>query len=255
MTTRKTTSKLSLREYRSRLARLKRAGLVSKRIDARSHKPTRYMLSQLDRFSGVLDGSEKAVRVSDSRAASEFSGLYDVKFDRVIIKSQSGETARYNRESGELIINRKSNLPPGIKYQRQILKPRLPGLVPHLPRDTIKSKYYYAVPFRRGRNIERIYVDTLKDLTALMSTYEKGKKNFRQSGNKPYFEWRNYVEIFEGVRDDKARAAWRTYRTETREAVTRDKTYDASRKAKSQPRDAKGRFIKIKPKRKYKKTR
>lgn len=51
-----------LRAYRSKLALAKSKGVVSKRIDARSHRPTKYMKARLKSLEGVLEGRQTAVK-------------------------------------------------------------------------------------------------------------------------------------------------------------------------------------------------
>lgn len=57
-------AQLDVRQYRKQLAELKRQEIVAKRINVRSHQPTRYMLSKLKTFKGVALGHELAVPVS-----------------------------------------------------------------------------------------------------------------------------------------------------------------------------------------------
>lgn len=57
-------AKLDVKEYKKELAQLKKQGIVSKRIDARSHKPTRYMLTKIRKFKDVATGHAMAIPVS-----------------------------------------------------------------------------------------------------------------------------------------------------------------------------------------------
>ena len=57
-------AQLDVRSYRKQLAELKKQQIVSKRVDVRSHQPTRYMLGKLKKFKGVALGHELAVPVS-----------------------------------------------------------------------------------------------------------------------------------------------------------------------------------------------
>lgn len=57
-------AQLDVREYRKQLATLKKQEIVSKRVDVRSHLPTRYMMNKLKKFKGVALGHELAVPVS-----------------------------------------------------------------------------------------------------------------------------------------------------------------------------------------------
>lgn len=54
---------LDVRQYRHQLSVLKKQGIVSKRIQPRSHQPTRYMLKKVKLFKGVASGHELAVPI------------------------------------------------------------------------------------------------------------------------------------------------------------------------------------------------
>lgn len=221
----------AIRQYRSQVAALKKAGLVSPKIDARSHKPTRYMLGQIERYRNVLNGTATSVRVPSAALAREYSELYPTKFNRVVIRSQDGDFARWDAERDALVIRRATNLPYGIKSMSQILEPREFGTLPRLPRDTTTKRYFYAIPFKRGKDIQRIYVDTIREIKRYMFAYEK-------TG---FANWQNYVEIFEGEIDPT------TVNLDTdngTKASIRGKSTNPSRKAKTQPRDERGRFTK-----------
>jgi hypothetical protein len=51
-----------IRQVRSEVSQLKKAGIVSKRIDARSYQPTRYMINKLLQNADVLSGEAVAVK-------------------------------------------------------------------------------------------------------------------------------------------------------------------------------------------------
>lgn len=54
-------AELNVKDYRKQLSTLKKQGVVSKRINAARHQPTRYMVSKLKKFKGVAVGHELAV--------------------------------------------------------------------------------------------------------------------------------------------------------------------------------------------------
>lgn len=56
-------AQLNVREYRKELAALQKQQLVAKRIETKTHKPTRYMLRKIKTFKGVATGHELAVPV------------------------------------------------------------------------------------------------------------------------------------------------------------------------------------------------
>jgi hypothetical protein len=57
-------AQLDVRQYRKQLAELKKQEIISKRVNVRSHQPTRYMMGKLKKFKGVALGHELAVPVS-----------------------------------------------------------------------------------------------------------------------------------------------------------------------------------------------
>jgi hypothetical protein len=57
-------AELDVRGYRKQLTALKKQGIVSKRINTRSHQPTKYMLGKLRKFKGVALGHELAVPIT-----------------------------------------------------------------------------------------------------------------------------------------------------------------------------------------------
>jgi hypothetical protein len=59
----------ALRAFRSSVAKLKRKGIVSPRVDARSQRATRYMRAKVRKFNDVLEG--RAIAVPAPRAVRE----------------------------------------------------------------------------------------------------------------------------------------------------------------------------------------
>lgn len=57
-------AELDVKSYKHQLSVLKQQGIISKRIQPRSHIPTRYMVNKLKKFKGVALGHELAVPVS-----------------------------------------------------------------------------------------------------------------------------------------------------------------------------------------------
>lgn len=56
-------AQLDVREYRRELKNLKKQQIVSKRINAATHQPTRYMIRKIKKFKGVAVGHELAIAV------------------------------------------------------------------------------------------------------------------------------------------------------------------------------------------------
>lgn len=180
--------KINIREYRTKIAKLKKAGLIRKSIDARSHKPTRHMLTQIKRFGDIIDGTAIAVKTPKRKIAREYSDLKDTKFDRVIVRVQKGEKGRYTKDG--IKINRKSNF-EGLENTTEILSPRSSTVLPKLPKKKGKT-YKYAIPFKRGDIIERQFFSSEEMLLRFISSYE------RLDNGKARFEGiRGYIQILE----------------------------------------------------------
>ena len=196
--TKSVNKKLNIRQYRSEVAALKRAGLIRSSIDARSHKPTRYMLDQIKRYRDVIDGKAKSVRVGKHTEAREYADLYRSKFDRVVVRTQSGERPRYNKSDSTIRVDRVSPL-PGIQKITQILGPKTNDKIPKLPRDTTKKQYAYSLPFRVGTRIRRRFYNTAKELLKVIFEYEPPQGRFK--------DIRDYIEIvvIEGNKNGEAR--------------------------------------------------
>lgn len=161
---------LSIREYRSSVAKLKNAGLISHNIDARSHKPTRYMREQISKYKGILKGTEKAVKVGRSNAR-DFSGSHKTKFDRVVVEATRDDKVRYNRKLDEIIIK----AAPTVRAQRErtvVIVPRLATEIPPL-----KPGHIYGVAMKRGTRIDYIELGDGNDLRFFLNEYSKKGKD------------------------------------------------------------------------------
>lgn len=179
MANRKTSSgQASIREFRSAVAKLKAAGLVSHRVDARSQQPTRYMRGQVKKFADVLTGKAKVVEApkrSDLSAYKE-GGRYIVKGKRVVIPTtDKSERLRFDKKT-KTVVGRSKQY--GEAHTREYT-PKPVTSPTQLPRG---YDIRYTVPL--GRSYRSF--DTLEDLTAFMMPYETKDKN-------PYNDWQRYV--------------------------------------------------------------
>ena len=82
---------------------LKRKGLLDKSLDARSIKPSKYLKSQLKRFSAVLRGEASPVKVSRESAAVLKKRGFTVKNGRAVVPHQVGEKVRKAKGSFKVI--------------------------------------------------------------------------------------------------------------------------------------------------------
>lgn len=78
-------AKEELKQFRRDVAILKKKGLLDKKYDARSVKPTKYLKGVLREFNDVLKGAATPVKVSKEKAAYYKSRGYKTKNGRVVV--------------------------------------------------------------------------------------------------------------------------------------------------------------------------
>lgn len=171
-----------VRAFRSAVAKLKKLGLVSKGVDARSQRPTRYMKGLVKRFAPVLQGESVAVKVP-KKQAKKFVGALDVKGDRVIVpKRTADEKITFNKKTGELNSTRTE--------RGQEITGRRKHIVITSPEDLQRfekvGSVRFGIPLGHGeyRYFDRIYGDYHYD----------GLANFLEAGYN-YTNWWLYVII------------------------------------------------------------
>lgn len=139
MSKRKAPSGQQLKQIRSQLAQLKKAGLYTG--DVRNAKGGWRQKSIIKQYSDVLSGKAKSVKVG--KAARDFDPSYRAKNKRVVVKAEKGETFRYSKTSGGIISTVERY---GIKFKR-ILPGKVIRRVEDLPRAKRKGKkYLYKLP-------------------------------------------------------------------------------------------------------------
>ena len=89
----------NVREYRHELALLKKQQVVSKRVDVRSQRPTRYMLSKIKKFSDVIEGKVNAVKAPKAiRKQYTDKGLFEERGSFLIVpKEYANQRAKIKR--------------------------------------------------------------------------------------------------------------------------------------------------------------
>lgn len=169
-----------LKTFRRNVARLKSMGLVSKRVDARKQKSTRYMREQVEkRFADVLAGKAVAVKVPRHKDTAQFQSTFDVKGKRVVVPLEPGASRpRYSKKTGSISGDVQLN---GKKFKR--IYSRVSADTAH---KLAKGKHIrYTIPIGTGFHSE----DTWEGMMAFMYPYET-KKN-------PYKNWERYIMIDE----------------------------------------------------------
>ena len=88
-----------IRQVRSEVSKLKKAGIISARIDARNYQPSRYMLSKLRKNADIIAGDVIAVKApKDVRQKYAEKGLFEQRGSVLIVPRESaGQRARIKR--------------------------------------------------------------------------------------------------------------------------------------------------------------
>lgn len=169
----------NIKKFRHDVARLKALGLISKRVDARSQRETRYMRGQVKRFADVLEGRAKAVKVPRG-VAKEYSEAYRRKGNRIVVPVDKTETVFYSAKSKRVTATR-PGYEPGTRMVKEFLKS---GEV----RQPLPEGYVYTIPL--GGGVRRF--DTWDDVIKFMSpNYETGSHRYHGALG----DWRNYLMV------------------------------------------------------------
>jgi hypothetical protein len=170
-----------LRKFRSDVAKLKSKGLVSKRIDARGQKPTRYMLGQVKKYNDVLEGRAAVLHVKSKAKAGEFKEVFRTKFDAIVVPKEKGERVTYSKKTGDI---RSTRTKYGQKIRKRILKIKING--PDDLRKLERKGLMFAIPLGTGTRLRFSEAD---DLIKFMVGYN-------------YNNWWKYVELEETNEDE-----------------------------------------------------
>lgn len=178
-----------LKDFRKKVSILKRLGLVSNKIDARSQKSTRYMRDQVEiRFAKVLSGHEIAVKVPRRKDAKRFASGFDTKGKIVIVPNNKHNISkpRFSKKTGQIVATRKEYG----KLIKSFYEPFSADDLSNLPRG---KNVTYSIPLGHGfyRN------DDLEQFIAFMTQYESGGHNHHA-----YKDWRKYVTVEEVDHND-----------------------------------------------------
>lgn len=170
----------NLKKFRSDVSKLRGVGLVSKRVDARSQTPTRYMKGIVKKFNDVLEGRAQAVKVPRA-VAKDYSAAYKTKGSRVVVPVEKGERARY-RKKDAAIVGHRTGYAPGETIDKIFTragKTEFP--------ETLPPGHVYSIPLGSGVRS----FDTFSDAVLFMTPYETGPHSYRGSLG----DWKNYLYI------------------------------------------------------------
>ena len=173
-----------LKDFRHKVARLKSMGLVSKRVDARKQKSTRYMRDIVEKtFAPVLQGKAVAVKLPSHKVAKEYaSDAFSVRGKKVVVPIEKGAQRPHWSPKQKLIIGKHDKY--GNEF-KQIYAPLEKA-------RSIKGKNLrFSMRFAHGMTLSR---SSMAELDEMMQPYE-----FPREGSKrrPFSDWRKYVTIEE----------------------------------------------------------
>lgn len=96
-----------IRQVRAEVSKLKKAGIVSSRIDARTYQPSRYMLNKIRKNADVLAGKSVAVK-APKKVRDKYSekGLFETRGQSLIVpKEYANQKTKISR--GMIEISRR----------------------------------------------------------------------------------------------------------------------------------------------------
>lgn len=176
-----------LRKFRSDVAKLKKRGLLSARVDARSQKPTYYMRQQVAKFRDVLDKKASVITAPSHKEAKAYSRQLNTKFNKIVIPKKEGLTQRYNKKTHQIEASGEIY---GNKVRRLIAKVPISRLEDLPEKAPSGRRYIYRVPFNTSYGTSYYTASDKADLIAFMTQYKHF--NAETSGK--------YVELFEVLR-------------------------------------------------------
>lgn len=168
----------SLQKFRSDVAALKRAGLVSPSVDVRRQRATKYMQAQVEKYRDVIEGKAKAVKTPKRADAKTFADKFRVKGKTVVIPTSGDAKVRYSKKRNEFTATEyKRGKKLTVHYTSGDF-----GSVIKLPRG---RGIMYRISFAGGQ----VWTfDTPQDLANFMYPYETASRN-------AFKNWRKYVEV------------------------------------------------------------
>jgi hypothetical protein len=138
-------------------------------------KPTRYALSQIKKYEGVLSGREKVITAPSRKIAKEISNNFPettrFKGKKIIARTMHPSEKVFYSKKEKTIISRYKNK-DGETITHEYVKPEN-GRLPEL-----RENERYALPFARGAgNVAYIERASEEEILALANQYETKEKN------------------------------------------------------------------------------
>jgi hypothetical protein len=118
---RRTSNRFEIKAFRHQVSVLKSKGLISKRVDARKQKPTRYMKSKIAKLKPILDGTAAGVKVRPDLLRQYREAGFNTLMGRVIVEKRPEEMAAIRK--GHAVLS--SPLGP-VHIQERLILPFSP---------------------------------------------------------------------------------------------------------------------------------
>jgi hypothetical protein len=167
------------REFRKAIAKLKKAGIVPKKVDARSVNQTRHYKSLIKEFKSVVEGTARTAKVGANQITAYQEAGYQTKGQRVVVPVAPGE--KINVSHGKLSITRNlTNIKTGeaVKFKRVIFPipfKNLKSYLENIAQDSslnsmIDKNHKFAFKFY-GNNSRQAF-DNVEDMIEYIQRYE-----------------------------------------------------------------------------------
>lgn len=183
--------KVDIRKFRSDVAKLKKAGLLSDRVDARKQRATRYMREQVKKFDDVLAGKAKTVPLKSKSLRDDYSA-YRQKNKHLVVPVQNPKSKLTIKDGEVQILTRQNG-----RRLRQTLFPRRRGEELNV-RSPGERNMRFTFTFPKGGG--SYTSDDWEDFQNYMKTYEVVGPRRKEP-----FDWRPYVTATEIMGDGSAR--------------------------------------------------
>ena len=173
------------RKFVSDVAKLRKAGLVSSKVDPRTQDATDYMKRQIRKYNDVIKGNAQAVKIKapKGQTVSDIKSQYSQfasKGDRIIVPTRKGDRVTFSTTRGLGTTRRAYGTTWRVQYIKGIDKTDLPTL-----QRLASEGYAFSIPFRNGatKTITYRYWSDPAEMMRDMSQYHS------------YNEWASYIEI------------------------------------------------------------
>jgi hypothetical protein len=177
------------RKFVSDVAKLKKAGLVSAKVDPRKQDATDYMKRQIRKYNDVISGKAQSVKIKATKDKSvaqikkEYS-QFKSKGERIVVPVRKGDKVTFSTKRGLGTTRRAYGKLFRVQYIKNLNTPDMAQL------KELQSKgYSFSIGFRNhvmGTTTYRYW-----------SNPEEMSRDMAQYNN--YKDWQKYIEIVKVV--------------------------------------------------------